>query len=241
MSRLKDLLRKIAAKLPFALTKNLAYDRQTDRIMSLALRDTSNCIDIGCHKGEVLEQILEYAPQGQHFGFEPIPHFFHHLEKNFDTNCTFFQVALSDKEGEIEFNYVVSNPAYSGIEQRDYPKDEEISKIKVKTAPLDSLIPNDTFIDFIKIDVEGAEMQVLKGAYQLIRRCRPMIVFEHGLGAADKYGTTPTELYEYLVEECDLKLNTLKGWLKESDALAKKEFERQFYQRENYYFIAYEA
>lgn len=232
-------MRKMAASLPFALTQNIAYDKQTAKIMDITLRKNSNCIDIGCHKGEVLEQILELAPKGQHFGFEPIPYFFQYLNSAFPNNCTFHQVALSDAEGEIEFNYVTTNPAYSGIEQREYPKEEEITKIKVETQRLDQIIPNEVFIDFIKIDVEGAELQVLKGATELIKRCRPYIVFEHGLGAADKYGTKPSDIYNLLVTECGLKLSTLKGFIKEEEALTAEEFDQQFYQKTNYYFIAY--
>ncbi|MGB0430380.1 MAG: FkbM family methyltransferase [Bacteroidia bacterium] len=239
MSKFKDVLRKIVASLPIALTQNIAYDKQTQEIMKLALRPNSNCIDIGCHKGEVLEQILELAPQGQHFGFEPIPQFYQYLTTKFSKNCNFYQVALSDKNGEVEFNYVVSNPAYSGIEQREYPKEEEINKITVKTQRLDEIIPQGVFIDLIKIDVEGAEFQVLKGATELIKRCKPLIVFEHGLGAADKYGTTPDQVYDLLVGKCGMQLGTLKGWLKQQSALSKNEFESQFNQKVNYYFIAF--
>lgn len=238
MSRVKDYLRKIVSKLPFALTKNLAYDRQTRQIMEMVLRRDSNCIDIGCHKGEVLEEILELAPEGKHFGFEPIPELFEFIGNKFDERCTFHQVALSDEEGTIEFNHVTSNPAFSGILQREYPKEEEIEKIQVRTARLDDLIGTDVLIDLIKIDVEGAELGVLKGGKQLIKRCRPVVVFEHGLGASDKYGTQPADVYE-LLSDCGLKLNTLKGWLKEQAPLSLQEFEHQYNARVNYYFIAY--
>lgn len=238
MSTLKDYIRKIVSKLPFALTKNLAYDRQTNQIMEHVLRDGSNCIDIGCHKGEVLEKMLELSPNGTHYGFEPIPELFDFLSKKFKDHCVFHQVALSAEDGMVEFNHVKSNPAFSGIRQREYPKEEQIDKIQVKTARLDDLIPKDVLIDLIKIDVEGAEFGVLQGGRELISRCRPVVVFEHGLGASDHYGTEPKDVYT-LFEECGLKINTLKGWLRQKDDLSLKDFERQYHSKINYYFIAY--
>ncbi|MEZ4983026.1 MAG: FkbM family methyltransferase [Saprospiraceae bacterium] len=63
------------------------------------------------------------------------------------------------------FNYVVSNPAYSGLQKRRYDRPNEIDeKIEVETDLLDNVLAEDTRIDFMKIDVEGGEFFVLKGA-----------------------------------------------------------------------------
>lgn len=238
MSKFKDIARRVVASLPFALTKNLAYDRQTKRVMKEVLTDTSNCIDVGCHKGEVLEEMLSFAPNGRHFGFEPIPHYFENLGKKFPSNCSFYQIALSDSEGEIEFNYVRSNPAFSGIKEREYPKEEQIELLKVKTDLLDKVVGPDTRVDFIKIDVEGAELGVLKGARQLLQNHKPIVVFEHGLGAADHYGTKPEQVYT-LLNSCGLRLNTMKRWLAGDKAFTLGEFQEQFNKSLNYYFMAY--
>ena len=67
-------------------------------------------------------------------------------------------------------------------------------------------MPKDFPIHFMKIDVEGAELQVLRGAIQTILKYKPVIVFEHGLGAADHYGTKPEDIYDFLVSECGLSI-----------------------------------
>lgn len=237
MSKFKDIARRIVASLPIALTQNLAYDRETKRVMKKVLGVSSNCIDVGCHKGEVLEDMLSLAPKGKHFGFEPIPHYFENLGKNFPSNCSFYQLALSDTQGQIEFNYVKSNPAFSGIKERDYPKEEEIELLKVKTDLLDHVIGDQTPIHFIKIDVEGAELGVLKGGINLLKKYQPVVVFEHGLGAADHYGTQPEEVFE-LLTSCGLEVNTMKRWLNGTSAFVQEEFKEQFQKGINYYFIA---
>jgi len=79
---IKNLLRFTLTLIHLDITKNMEYDRLTKVIMRRVLSINSNCIDIGCHKGEILELILRYAPEGNHYAFEPIPYLFNQLEKN---------------------------------------------------------------------------------------------------------------------------------------------------------------
>lgn len=233
-------LKKIVKKLPFAFTKNQEYDAQTIKILRKICHSHSNCIDVGCHKGEVLDKILKFAPQGQHYCFEPLPDLFQGLlNKKYPSNCHFYDMALSYEKGETSFNYVISNPSYSGLLRRRYDRpDEEDTLITVKTDLLDNVIPDSVHIDFIKIDVEGGEMFVLKGAEKTIKRCKPIIVFEHGLGASDVYGTTPKQMFTFL-KQCGMNVSLMKSWLDGQPPLSMEAFEEQFNLSKNYYFIAY--
>ncbi|MBK8442281.1 MAG: FkbM family methyltransferase [Sphingobacteriales bacterium] len=239
---MKDLLKKWVKKIPIAFTLNQQYDQQSEQLIRLWCRAGSSCIDIGCHKGEVLDIMLRYAPQGLHYAFEPIPDMYKALRQKYQSRpCHIFDVALSDKNGETTFNYVVSNPAYSGLLKRRYDRPhEEDTTITVRTARLDDILPATTDIRLMKIDVEGAELLVLKGAEQTIRRCQPLIVFEHGLGASDYYGSTPKAVYE-LLSSCGLHINTMKNYLNGKAPLSLAAFEKNFYNQLNYYFCAYSA
>ena len=120
----------------------------------------------------------------------------------------------------------------------DKPKEKDTS-ITIEIDLLDNILPKDFRVDFIKIDVEGAEFLVLEGAIKTIKRNQPIIVFEHGLGGADVYGIHPAQLFELLNKECYLNVSTMKKWLNNENSFSKKEFIEQFEKGLNYYFIAY--
>lgn len=95
-------------------------------------------------------------------------------------------------------------------------------------------------VDFLKIDVEGAEVLVLRGGLRVIKRWKPFIIFEHCLGASDVYGFGPEDVYDLLVKECGLKIYLLSDWIsrKKDSALDLSSFCDQFRRCLNYYFLA---
>ncbi len=239
MHILKNILREILISLHIDLTQNLKYDRLTKKILKESIKHNYNCIDVGCHKGEILDLMLKYAPQGQHYGFEPIPDFFKKLETKYKDRATILPYALSDNSGESTFQFVKNAPAYSGIKRRKYDVTHpDIEEITVSLQRLDDVIPKDQEIHVIKIDVEGAELGVLKGAKNLLKKNKPIIIFEFGKGASEYYGTSPSDLYAFISKEIGLKIYTLTSFIKHKKAMNEQEFEHYFETNEEYYFIA---
>jgi FkbM family methyltransferase len=237
---LKDFIKSIFKALPFDLTKNQRYDRLTERVIKKVCLPGSNSADVGCHKGEILDLFLAASPTGHHFGFEPIPTLFDQLLHKYSgvPNCQIMDLALSNQEGTSSFNYVVSNPSYSGLQKRKYDRpNEQDTLITVKTRKLDDVWPVDLPLHIMKIDVEGGERLVLEGALQTLKRWKPTVIFEHGMGASDLYGSTPDQIYA-IFEQCDMKIYLLEHFLTGGAALSNSEFSRQFYERLNYYFVA---
>jgi len=235
-----NTLKKIIKLSPIAFSKNHLYDIQTKKIIN-NLSTTSNCIDVGCYEGEILDLMLNSCPKGFHFGIEPIPILYHKLAKKYKNHgsCKVFNLAVSDDKGISKFNYVVTNPSYSGLRKRDYDRpNEKEENISVQIDLLDNLIPKDIEINFIKIDVEGAEYKVLKGARRIIERYKPIVVFEHGLGASNHYDTSPSDIFNYF-NSLDMQIGTLDNYLKNRDPLSAESFSTQYFEKINYYFIAY--
>lgn len=237
---MKELLKRIVKKIPIAFTQNQRYDKQTKQIIKRVCGRSSNCIDVGCHAGEVLDIIRYTAPSGQHFAFEPLPHLFNNLKEKYkNTTCTISDIALSNASGIATFNYVISNPAYSGLKKRKYDRtDERDTTIEVKTEKLDNLIPENLKIDFIKIDVEGGEFSVLAGAVTILKKNKPVVIFEFGASAWEIYKTTPAQLFD-LFTDCDMKVSLMENFLCNKPTFSLTEFENQCYSEKNYYFVAY--
>lgn len=234
-------LRSLAGRLRKQPPDSRDYDRLTVAVMERVLGPASNCIDIGASAGALLQHMVRLAPRGKHFAFEPLPSFHRTLVKRFP-EVRIYAVALSDaSEGPTPFQYVVSNPAYSGLRRRSYERPEErIEEIVVRTARLDELIPPDVTIHLVKIDVEGGEFQVLRGGAETIRRNRPFVVFEFGMGGADWYGVEPEDLYR-LLSGYGLEVSLMPDWLSGRRPLEEREFAAEFRECRNYYFLAHPA
>jgi FkbM family methyltransferase len=226
--------------MPDYIDLNTLYDQQTAEILRRTLRHDSTCVDVGCHAGAILSEMLRWAPRGSHYAFEPIPELYQALVTAFP-QVKVFNVALSDVAGETTFQHVVSNPGYSGLKQRRYDRpNETIEEIVVRTDLLDHILPPDLAVALIKIDVEGGEYQVLLGAAETIRRYRPVVVFEHGLGGADRYGATPEGVHDFFTDRA-MVVSTMGRFLEGAPPLAREEFASQYHRGENFYFMAYPA
>ena len=214
------------------------YDQHTSLIMRLMLSPNSSCIDVGAHVGALLTEMVRQCPNGNHVAFEPIPHLFEALQARFP-DVKVYPFACSDERGASPFFFVENDPAYSGLRRRTYDRpDPKVSEITVARALIDDVISPAQKIDFIKIDVEGAELKVLRGAKRVIIENRPLIVFESGIGASDYYGTTGEMLFDFLVGECGLEINTLDGFLCGRSGLTRSRVGEVFNTTSRYYFVA---
>lgn len=218
--------------------KNHRYDLQTAVIIDRVLEGDDVAIDVGCHEGAILDHMLAAAPHGRHLAFEPLPHLHSALIHKYPDTEIHRLALVADPSGDLEFHHVVSNPGYSGLKERRYDRpNETVELISVPTAKLDDLA-SDRAPKLIKIDVEGAEMGVLQGAANTIGKHRPIVVFEHGLGGSDIYGTDPSDIAHFFAER-EMAVSLLGTWLEDGPSLSNEQFSAQFHQGRNYYFIAH--
>lgn len=149
-------------------------------------------VDVGAHVGLWSMQMVKEF--GYVHAFEPVPAHWDCLLKNLsDTkNPTAnhwvrpHKVALGEKERLVGIH---TAPTSSGDSWVDGAGD-----IEMKT--LDSYEYNE--VDFIKIDCEGYEYFVLKGAEETLKRCRPCIIVEQKPGHAQRFGLGERDAVTYL-------------------------------------------
>lgn len=207
--------------------QSAAYDRQTVEIMSRVLAKDSTCVDIGAHRGGMLLHLVELTPAGRVYAIEPLPQLAARLRERWRTTSrvVVIEAAASDVSGSKTFCHVVDSPGKSGFRRMGHvAENARIEEITVRAEKLDDLIPEEARVAFIKIDVEGAQLEVFRGAARILGRDRPFVVFEHGMLAEESYGTTSDMIYDVLVAQHGLNISLLADWLAGKPPLTRQGF-----------------
>ena len=189
--------------------RNARDDRHLRLLLAHSLAVDANCVDVGAHTGDVLEEIVRIAPEGHHVAVEPLPAHAEDLRRRFP-QVDVHHAALASRAGTAEFTVVTSNPQLSGLSDRGFAG-EDTETIAVPVKRLDDLVDPDRSVALLKVDVEGAELGVFEGGLEMLRRDRPTVVFEHGVGGSDHFGVTPGDVHDLLVDEVGLRIFDIDG------------------------------
>jgi len=145
--------------------------------------DSSNPVifDIGANIGWYAINLAKQFPECKVMAFEPIPKTFSYLETNIGlnlvSNINIYNHGFSDNEKELTFYYY---PEGSGnASSARLVNIHGVEEISCKVIKLDNFIDNnDVQVDFIKCDVEGAELFVFQGGVQAISKYKPVVFTE---------------------------------------------------------------
>ncbi len=178
------------------------WDRHVEACVRAILRPGQTAIDVGANLGyftAVLAQCV--GPAGRVWAFEPVPETYELLtlctSLNDYAHVTPIRSALGVADGSIEITY---DRRHSGIATM-HPDQPGGDTQPVQLRTLDTMIASgevDRLPDLIKVDVEGHELDVLRGARQTIAEASPAIVFELNERTARVAGWTLAELAELL-------------------------------------------
>ena len=154
----------------------LANDHLAARLVTRLCLPGKGFIDVGAHIGSIIAAVIEHDSSIRLYAVEPMAEKVAHLRRRFPS-VEVHQCALGDGYGEVPF---FVNPRASGYSSLLASANaEETFRVTVSLKPLDGIMTSDD-IDVIKIDVEGAELGVLRGGNDLIVKNRPAILFESG-------------------------------------------------------------
>jgi FkbM family methyltransferase len=167
------------------------------------LSSGDRAVDVGAHVGRhTLPLAAIVGPEGRVYAFEPLPFAADALNASLAEHplpaVVLERTAVAAQSGEAEFVVALDRPEESSLRERArYNGETRLTRIKVAVTTLDQSVPPGSPIRFIKIDVEGAEWEVLKGGEHLIRRDEPAIAFEFGARVSASYGAGPEDLFDW--------------------------------------------
>lgn len=153
--------------------------------------DVKWILDVGANVGDVSDAALRSYPQAQVLCFEPVKKTFQELTermKPFGARAHLYNCALSNEKMQGEINITTTNGANSILPQPSFhqacnPHVREVEKEAIELMRLDDFAINFPCqrIDIMKIDVEGYELNVLKGGEHFVAANVDVIIIEISL------------------------------------------------------------
>jgi FkbM family methyltransferase len=174
----------------------IANDQMATLLITRLCGSSRTFVDVGAHIGSIIAQVRRRDPSVKIAAIEAIPGKAANLRRRFPY-AEVHERAVGDHTGTVSFYIDTEQSGYSSLGK---PTDTaRKSKIEI-TVPIDKLdnLIEAADVDAIKIDVEGAELGVLRGAVRILRSCRPVIMFESAPAQDDGLGYTHEELFEHL-------------------------------------------
>jgi FkbM family methyltransferase len=181
------------------------YSRSELMALEAVLKPDSVFIDVGANNGYFTLFAAKRTRNGRVLSFEPVSTYFSNMEHNVELNqfenVELFNIGLSDGTAE-------ELPIYSDVadENRDglatiYPGGHRNTQIgTIKLSSLDRVAAEQKLVkvDVIKIDVEGAEFDVLKGGRSVLERWHPAILIELSRETSSNAGYSVKDVMDYL-------------------------------------------
>lgn len=196
-------------------------------------KDFNVVFDVGANIGEWTTLISAVSPKASIFAFEPSAHTFESLKKNCSTlkNVRLENIGLGDANEQKSFYIYGEDSVLNSAIKRDNIQQEKTETVIFKTLDTFCKENDINHISFLKIDTEGNEVYVLRGAEDMIKKgAVDYIQFEYG-GTYISSHLLLKDIYEFFKDK-PYKIYKLMANGIASRAEYKEEYEN--YQYANY-------
>ncbi|MBL8173315.1 MAG: FkbM family methyltransferase [Bryobacterales bacterium] len=153
---------------------------ETRRVVADILKPGAVMFDVGAYVGQFSLVASRVAPEIRIFAFEPTPQVFAQMQRNIRRNgcknTTCIQAALSDSPGTAKLFYYPQSHDQNSLKALD----PGARSVEVRVETVDSVIAQQRLnrLDLLKIDTEGNELAVLRGATTTLATLRPRLIVE---------------------------------------------------------------
>ena len=174
------------------------YEEEETKILFRCISPDDVIFDIGANIGWYSLLIASIYPKAQVFAFEPMPQTYNQLCKNIKLNdlknIETHKIGFFESEKEISFYFNPNLTVATSI--KNILDDENIHTVKGHVVKLDSFTQQNEIkkLDFIKLDVEGAELFVIRGGLETLAQYTPIIFMEMLRKWSAKFGYHPNDL-----------------------------------------------
>jgi FkbM family methyltransferase len=180
------------------------YERAVTDVISSVVQKDDVCLDIGANFGWYTMLLNHLCRSGEVHAFEPMSDVFDELKQNWKLagepeNVRLNNVALGDEAKMIDIHRFANLP--SGFSSFATAGKGEYETFSVPMITLNSYLTENNVrdVDFMKIDIEGAELMFLRGATNLFeQKTPPVIMAEMALATTNGFGYLPNDLIEFL-------------------------------------------
>lgn len=187
-------------------TINQGLDWPNDFAKRIRFGENNVFIDVGANRGAVTERLLSIDKSATIHCFEPEPKHAKKLQEVFNgkSNVHVYPFALGEDEEDADFYLYKDSKLNSALRPgEEYPFDSEnLQKIQIKYSTVDSVFLREVKkIDLLKIDTQGFDLSVIKGAKKLLaKRTIKNILVEINFIQIYESQAAPLELLSFLFE-----------------------------------------
>jgi FkbM family methyltransferase len=193
------------------------FEAGTTQVLGRLLRSDDVTFDIGANIGWYTTFFALHAPRGHCHAFEPQPAVFNELVANCDlnglaANVTLNNVGVGEREGNATIH--AFGDGHHGHASLAPVLGEPVRSTACWITTLDQYRRAHSVerIDFVKVDVEGAELMVLKGAESVFQLDpSPIWLLEINVDTSRVFGYTPLDLLQFLAERDDFRFFRIVG------------------------------
>jgi len=198
----------------FAIYLGNIFERETRRALSGLVAPSATVLDVGANVGAHTLHLAQcVGPRGQVLAFEPTEFAFRKLSRNLELNpalaarITAYHCFLAAQDNvevptAIYSSWPLSSAAAEGAtDEALHPKHlgQAMKTLTAQSRSLDSVLAEqgNPRVQLVKLDVDGFECQILRGAKTLLQESRPIFVMEFAPYVLDERGASLEELVSY--------------------------------------------